>query len=295
MEELTKTQLILLALLVSFITSIATGIVTVTLLDQAPPGVTQTINRVVERTVERVVPGQAASVITKETTVVIKEENLIIDAVEKNSKQTVRIALADEKGEFGTILGLGVIVSNEGLVVTDSLNLIESKEYLIEMFNSRVFSASLDNLDSANGLSFLKPNTPAEEGKTLPRFGSPNLGNSGDIKLGQTVIAIGGLSENTVSTGIVSKLNKEKITVPTEIAEGEEAKSTEVEILKAIISNISFSSDYSGGPLMDVDGFILGINLKRKDGNISVPVNTVLDIISKKLENDKKMEEIVEE
>ena len=49
MEELSKSQIILLTLLVSFVTSIATGIVTVSLMNQAPPAIAQTVNRIIER------------------------------------------------------------------------------------------------------------------------------------------------------------------------------------------------------------------------------------------------------
>ena len=55
-EQLNRTQILLLTLLVSFVTSIATGIVTVSLMGQAPHGITQTVNRIFERTVEKVVP-----------------------------------------------------------------------------------------------------------------------------------------------------------------------------------------------------------------------------------------------
>ena len=82
-EELSKSQIILLTLLVSFITSIEPGIVTVSLMDQAPPIIAQTVNRVIERTVETVVPkGQTAStVVTQEKTVIVKETDLISQAV----------------------------------------------------------------------------------------------------------------------------------------------------------------------------------------------------------------------
>src|SRR3989338_10938680 len=90
-EKLNKTQIILLTLLTSFVTSIATGIVTVTLLEQAPPVVTQTINRVVESTIEKVIPSQGTSVVTKETTVVVKEDDLIAKSIENDSLSLARI------------------------------------------------------------------------------------------------------------------------------------------------------------------------------------------------------------
>src|SRR3989344_9685665 len=66
MEELTKSQIVLLTLLVSFVTSIATGIVTVALIDQAPAGVTQTVSHIIRETVQSAVQAvisQSAAVV----------------------------------------------------------------------------------------------------------------------------------------------------------------------------------------------------------------------------------------
>src|SRR3954470_13443353 len=96
MEHLNKSQIVLLTLLVSFVTSIATGIVTVSLMDQAPTTVAQTVNRVIEHTVEKVVQSaQTAAVAAppqvQEKTVVIKESDLISAAVEHVGPSVVRL------------------------------------------------------------------------------------------------------------------------------------------------------------------------------------------------------------
>ena len=57
-KELNKAQLILLSILISFVTSIATGVATFALLQQAPESVKVPINRIVQQTVERIVEVQ---------------------------------------------------------------------------------------------------------------------------------------------------------------------------------------------------------------------------------------------
>src|SRR3989344_1320471 len=53
MNDLNKHQLVLLVLLVSFVTALATGIVVATLVAQAPPPLTHTIQRVIEKVTEK--------------------------------------------------------------------------------------------------------------------------------------------------------------------------------------------------------------------------------------------------
>ena len=101
-EQLSKSQIVLLTLLVSFVTSIATGIVTVSLMEKAPPLIAQTVNRIVEHTVQTVVPaasGQAAAtVVTQEKTIVVHESEQISKAVEKIAPSLVRL-YAREAGD----------------------------------------------------------------------------------------------------------------------------------------------------------------------------------------------------
>src|SRR5882757_6329534 len=99
LEDLSKHQVVLLTLLVSFVTSIATGIVTVSLMSQAPVGVTRVVNQIVEHTVQTVVPatqGAAAATVT-EKTVVVKDDDLAAQSIGKAQKAIIRIVAAGGK------------------------------------------------------------------------------------------------------------------------------------------------------------------------------------------------------
>ena len=193
MEDLNKNQLILLALLVSFVTSIATGIATVSLLEQAPKEVTRVINRVVERTVETVTP--ETNIITKEETVIVREDDVITESIAVNDARLTRIYT-----EGGDFLALGAVAfGNEGVVITAPIGAQENVQ--VEVSGLGTFNGkAIPSQDSRVG--FIQITDPLEDGLLDPIV----FTTAEDLKLGQSVIAFSGTAQTTVSLGVIGQL-----------------------------------------------------------------------------------------
>ncbi len=282
MEELTKTQLILLALFVSFVTSTATGIVTVTLMEQAPPGVTQTINRVVERTIETVVRPENKETILVEKQVIVKEKDLIINAIEKNLKSTVQIkSILDNKE---TLVGLGVILAENGLVVTDS-NIV-AYDNLVAEYEGNRFAISVIPINNKVDVGFvlIKLSTTQKEvleenetsdtlvdsnGETKPEtiFTPITLGNSDNIKLGQTIIAFGWDKSNSVHIGYIEKLDWDNLI--------DEESGENINLLSSIHTSTNIKKENSGSLLITTAGKTVGINITTAENRFAIPINTI--------------------
>ncbi len=205
MDDLNPQQIVLLTLLVSFVTSIATGIITVALLEQAPDPVTQTINRVVEKTVERVITepsGNQEVIIEREVvTVVVNEEDLTVEAVERNSRSVVRIF--KEEGENKNFITLGLVANQDGDIVVPS-NQISEGTYLAR-FTSGEFRVSIERRDDDANLALLKIQE-SDDSENPRNFRPVNFTNSNLIQLGQSIIAISGEARTSVSTGIIQSI-----------------------------------------------------------------------------------------
>lgn len=253
MEDLTKQQIVLVTLLVSFVTSIATGIVTVSLMEQAPVGVTQTINQVVERTIERVVTEPAAGQKANAGTSVIKEtivvttEDQAIKAVEKNNKTVVRIKTRYPGELTSTFTGIGIIVNAEGYILSDKASLAYGGKYTalypdgseypitpIESKNTRQYEVVL-----------FKP--VLQEG-SAETFTPVTFANTASLKLGQSVIAISGTDAPLVTMGIIQSLHDQPIGTSTE------------KMLEYITTTIDPKIS-AGSPLMNLTGDIVGLKI----------------------------------
>jgi len=239
-EKLNKFQIVLLTLLISFVTSIATGIVTVSLMEQAPPVIPQTINRVVERTVERVVPRdtQTATVITTEKTVVVKESDLIVQAIARIRPSVVRIHTAVSEGKPGDFVSRGFIIA-EGYAVASIKNASIDGTFVV-LIGEDTVPAKVIKIDSGNNIALLALAEDKEKRAPAATV-STDL-----VTLGQTVIAITGNTNPKVATGIVTEVNESK-------AETGESVQTSFE------TDIPDDSLTVGSPILNTDGAVIGM------------------------------------
>jgi hypothetical protein len=242
-EQLSKVQIVLLTLLVSFVTSIATGIVTVSLMDQAPPSVAQTVNRIIERTVQTVVPsGQSASaaVVTQEKTVVVKESDLISQAVAGADPSVVR--LYSSAADSPAFLGLGVILDASGTIASDMAAFGGAADGVAELADGSHVRVFITSRDAVSGIALLTAATTTIDGKT-PAWAPATVSTDAPV-LGETVVELAGKTVTRIADGIITAL------VP---AASDAAPQT-------IETNIAPDSILAGSPLIDTNGSFIGIS-----------------------------------
>ncbi|OHA98535.1 MAG: hypothetical protein A3E02_01665 [Candidatus Zambryskibacteria bacterium RIFCSPHIGHO2_12_FULL_38_34] len=269
MEDLTKHQLILITLLITFVTSIATGIITFTLLSEAPVEVTQTINRVVERTIQQVVPaeGQPAKVIT--TTVVVSEEDQVLESISKNEKSIVRIGTIVVDGSQ-MVSGLGLVVSADGTIVSDLRSYNAASSYSVLFYDGKTYPSGRVHVDNEKGLVFMQTNLPQNESPKYT-FYPAVLGDSDGLKIGQTLIAISGKDSNAASIGRIFQLNF-----------GDDKKT-----VQNILSDIKISKTHFGSPALNLSGEVMGLEAAfgELDTEYSyIPINVIKAATPKALE-----------
>lgn len=198
-EELSKSQLILLTILVNFVTSVATGILTVSLLDKAPPIVTQTVNRVVEHTIETVTQQIAPAAVALAPAP--SNQDLVTAALGMGASREVAIYAA-EMGTSTPAISIGTFLSKSRAVVTAAQDILP-QEVLIEFSDGSYSPASLAH--GGGGIVIYG----FSDGAVLPKISSPVLVNPNNLKLGQTALAIS--TDGSATTGIVARVSSKGI------------------------------------------------------------------------------------
>lgn len=168
-------------------------------------------------------------------------------------------------------LGSGVIVSEDGYIITNNHVVSEATQVTVSLADKREFEASVIGTDPKTDVAILKI-----EGTELPLV---PLGNSDKARVGDIVLAIGnpfGIGQ-TVTMGIISATGRSHVGI------------TDYEDF--IQTDAAINPGNSGGALVDIEGDLVGINtaiISRSGGyqgiGFAIPTNiakAVLDAIVK--------------
>jgi len=167
-------------------------------------------------------------------------------------------------------LGSGVIIDGEkGYIVTNHHVVARATEIKVITSNQKEYKGRSLGSDPRSDLAVIK----IEASEKLPEA---KLGNSEDLMIGETVIAIGnpfGLT-HTVTTGVVSAIDR--------------SVRAEDRIYRHFIqTDASINPGNSGGPLLNIDGDVIGINTaiyqKAQGIGFAIPVNKAKRIVKELL------------
>ncbi|PIR13621.1 hypothetical protein COV49_01555 [Candidatus Falkowbacteria bacterium CG11_big_fil_rev_8_21_14_0_20_39_10] len=194
------------------------------------------------------------------------QENTIIEL--PSGKQTT------EKQKFQAGSGTGFLISADGLIITNKhvVSAAEDKtaEYRIILNSGQQYYAQLIGKDPLKDLAILKIFD-----KNLPFV---ELGDSDQLQAGASVVAIGnslGRYQNSVTKGIVSGLGRS--------LEAADNSGNSEYLDNVIQTDAEINLGNSGGPLVDLYGKVVGINVAKDLGGSSIgfaiPVNDARPVI----------------
>lgn len=291
MNNLSRAQFIALALVGAFIASIAGTALTNSMLSKNNLGLD------IANLFPPVVGMPRAQEINER---VLKQDELVVEAVENASKAVVSIVASKDVpvieqyqvSPFGSdpffrqffgpdftipqyrqkgtqrkevSSGTGFIISADGYILTNKHVVADSAaEYTVLMNDGTKLKAQVLARDPVEDLAIVK----------VAKSGLPTLalGDSSQIKIGQTAIAIGnslGEFRNTVSVGVISGLQRSITATGRGIG-------TE-DLSELIQTDAAINPGNSGGPLLNLRGEVIGINTAIVEGaqniGFAIPIN----------------------
>jgi serine protease Do len=160
-------------------------------------------------------------------------------------------------------LGSGVIIAEDGLVVTNHHVIEDADKIMVVLNDRREFEAEVVGADAAADLALLRIDPPS----SLPAL---PMGSSDSLEVGDLVLAIGnpfGIGQ-TVTSGIISALSRSGPQVGSD--------------LSFIQTDAAINPGNSGGALVTIDGQLVGVNtaiFTRGGGSIGIGFAIPIDLV----------------
>ncbi len=220
----------------------------------------------------------------------LEEQTATIEVIKKNMPAVVNISVYEtretveydlsrsrkqvKEEEVKVGAGTGFIVSPDGLILTNK-HVVKAEnpkntKYRIILSSGKEYYAMYLDEDPLNDLAMLRIYD-----QDLPYV---DLGDSDKVKVGSTVVAIGnalGKYQNTVTKGIVSGLGRDFV--------ASDSGGEDQVLNNTIQTDAEINFGNSGGPLIDLQGEVIGVNVAiDQAGNsigFAIPINEVKSVI----------------
>ncbi|XP_042325663.1 serine protease HTRA2, mitochondrial [Sceloporus undulatus] len=186
--------------------------------------------------------------------------NFIADVAERTAPALVYIEILGRHPFSGREVpisnGSGFVVSSDGLIVTNAHVVANRRRVRVRLASGELYDASVRQVDPLADIATLKI-SPKRPLPTLP------LGRSSEVRQGEFVVAMGSpfALQNTITSGIVSSAQRggRELGLP----------SSDMEYIQTDAA-IDFGN--SGGPLVNLDGEVIGVNTMKVTPGISFAI-----------------------
>jgi serine protease Do len=213
---------------------------------------------------------------------VVQENSAVVDVASKVSPSVVSITSKTvTRGFFGNVqqaegAGTGMIVTSDGLIMTNRHVVDDANAtYTVVTSDGKSYPAKVVSRDNTNDIAFVRISASGLK--------PVELADSGTVKVGQRVIAIGnalGQFQNTVTEGIVSGLSR-GVTAGDNSAIGGNSE----DLQDLLQTDAAINPGNSGGPLVNLEGQVVGINTAvagqgAQNIGFAIPVNDAKPLIA---------------
>ena len=177
-------------------------------------------------------------------------------------------------------IGSGFVIDKSGHIITNDHVVAGASSVEVSFSDNESMKAKIVGEDAATDVAVLQVNAPSRALDPLP------LGNSDAVQVGDEVVAIGNPLgyDRSVSAGIVSAIGR-SIQAPNQVST----------IGHAIQTDAALNHGNSGGPLLNANGQVIGVNAQiapsASGANIgigfAIPINTVRDVAAQLIKSGK--------
>ncbi|CAN7992943.1 unnamed protein product [Ixodes hexagonus] len=203
--------------------------------------------------------------------------NFIADAVEKTAPAVVFIEILGRhpftQQQITVSNGSGFIVKSDGLILTNAHVVADGRLVTVKLQNGKEYTGKVESIDRRSDLATVR--IVADNLPTLP------LSRTKNLRPGEWVVAMGSplALNNTITAGVISSVHR---------SSKELGIQNEMDYIQTDAA-INFGN--SGGPLINLDGNVIGINTMKVTAGISfaIPADYALDFLessAKKLKDD---------